>query len=85
MSYNHNNSISNIHVGNLVRDELHRQQRTVAWFARQISTVRPNVYNILRRENIDVQLLVRISIVLNHDFLKDISNHVFGQKKIKDV
>ncbi|MGM9831192.1 MAG: hypothetical protein ACI3Z5_04145 [Paludibacteraceae bacterium] len=76
----HSNSISGIHVGNLVKEELRRQERTVAWFARRISTVRPNVYDIFRRENIDVQLLVRISIVLNHDFLKDISEHVFGTK-----
>lgn len=76
----HSNSISGIHVGNLVKEELRRQERTVAWFARRIATVRPNVYDIFRRENIDVQLLVRISIVLNHDFLKDISEHVFGTK-----
>lgn len=70
-----------IHIGHAIKAELQRQERTVSWFARQIPTVRPNVYDIFRRENIDVQLLIRISVVLNHDFLKDISDHILDTKR----
>ena len=46
---------------------------TVAWLAEQIHCERANVYRIFKRDNIDIQLLKKISIVLGHDFFGDIS------------
>ncbi len=65
-----------IHIGHAIRDEIRRQERSVAWFARQICCTRPHVYRIFEKENIDVQLLQKISSVLGHDFFKDISDSI---------
>lgn len=57
-----------IHIGKLIEAELRRQERTVSWFARKLYCDRSNVYDIFKRENIDVDLLLRISSILKHDF-----------------
>lgn len=59
-----------IHIGKLIEAELRRQERSVNWFARKLYCDRSNIYDIFRRENIDVNLLLRISTVLNHDFFQ---------------
>ena len=46
---------------------------TVNWFAEQLHCDRRNIYRIFAKDNIDIELLARISIVLNHDFFKDLS------------
>ena len=51
------------HIGQLIRQELRRQERSVAWFARQLSCDRSNIYRIFQKESIDTYLLVRISII----------------------
>ncbi|MBR5687752.1 MAG: helix-turn-helix transcriptional regulator [Prevotella sp.] len=57
-------------IGQLIRQELQKQERTVTWFARKLNCNRQNVYDIFRRTNIDTDLLMRISIVLHVDFFK---------------
>lgn len=60
-----------IHIGNCIQAELRRQERSVTWFARKLNCDRSNVYNIFLRNTIDTELLMRISIVLNHNFFID--------------
>ena len=57
-------------IGQLIKQELKRQECSVTWFAQKLSCHRTNIYDIFRRENIDVNLLLRISTVLNHDFFQ---------------
>ena len=57
-----------VHIGQIIETELRRQERSVSWFARKLYCDRSNVYDIFRRENIDANLLYRISVVLEHDF-----------------
>lgn len=59
-----------IHMGNLIKAELAKQERTISWFARKLYCDRSNVYDIFRRKSIDTELLLRISIILNHDFFQ---------------
>lgn len=54
---------------------------TVVWFARQLHCERANIYRIFQRENIDIELLRRISLVLNHDFFKDLSDEFCNDPK----
>ena len=61
------------HAGQLIEHTLHSQGRTVTWFAKQLCCTRPNIYKIFRKSNIDMQLLWRISDILNHNFFKDLS------------
>lgn len=46
---------------------------TISWFAAELHCDRRNVYRIFAKDNIDIHLLARISIVLNHDFFSDLS------------
>ena len=62
-----------IHIGQEIKDELERQERTVAWFAKHLCCDRRNVYNIFQKQGIDSGLLVRISNILNKDFIKLLS------------
>lgn len=62
-----------MHIGQMIELELRRQGRSKAWLARELNTVRGNVYDILRRESIDTALLTRISLLLDHNFLADLA------------
>lgn len=57
-----------VHLGELVKEVLHEQGRTVTWFARRLGCTRPNVYKIFAKANFDVSLLWRISNILNYNF-----------------
>jgi len=59
-----------IHIGKLIEEELRRQQRTVSWFARNLYCERTNVYDIFKRRSIDTAMLLRISVVLHHNFFR---------------
>ena len=59
------------HIGQEIQQELRRQERSVAWFARQLHCDRTNIYDIFSRTNIDLQLLVRISRILHRNFLRE--------------
>lgn len=57
-----------LHIGNEIRRELLRQERSVAWLARQLGYDRSNFYRVLRAPSIDTALLLRISHLLQRDF-----------------
>lgn len=65
-----------LHIGQLIRDELHRQERTVSWFAKKLFCDRTNVYDIFQRKSIDTELLLRISVILNYDFFKHYTDEI---------
>lgn len=57
-------------IGLIIRKKLREQGKTVAWFARQLSCSRTNVYKIFGKHSIDTHELMRISRVLDFDFFK---------------
>ena len=63
---------ANLHIGQLVKAVFDKSGMSVAEFARQINCERTNVYTIFRRRTIDVELLVKISYILEHNFLDDV-------------
>lgn len=64
-----------MHVGKLIKEVFDRQPKgcTAAWLASRLNCDRRNIYNIFSRAYIDTDTLMRISIVLNHDFFLDLS------------
>ncbi len=62
-----------IHLGNMIKKELKAQGRSVSWLARTIHMERSSIYKIFDRSSLDVGLLIRISVVMDHDFLLDVS------------
>lgn len=63
-------------IGILIKEELLRQERGISWFARKLSCDRSNVYRLFQRQSIDTDLLIRISLLLGHDFFSDLSAEV---------
>lgn len=59
-----------IHIGRLIEEELHRQERTVTWLAAKLYCDRSNVYKIFKKQSIDTELLVRLSRILGRNFFE---------------
>ena len=60
-----------LHIGNLIEKELDRQGRSAAWLAKSIYCEKSNIYKLFKRESIGIDQLIRISEVMDHDFLSD--------------
>ena len=72
------------HIGQIIEKELHRQERSVTWFARRLYCDRTNVYNIFRRQSLDTELLLRISIILEYNFFQISSTTLYiKQQQLK--
>jgi len=72
-----------MHIGQRIKEVLARKHKPVTWLAKEIQCERTNVYNIFSRKEISTGLLVKISIILNHDFFKELSEDTFkgGRQK----
>ena len=70
MDEQRNKRPSRLHIGNLIKEELEKQERTVSWFARKLCCDRSNVYKLFKRSTIDTELLLRVSKILNYDFFE---------------
>ena len=57
----------------MIKAELTRQGRSMTWFAEAIHSDRSNTYKMLKRESIDLVLLMQISELLHYDFLYECS------------
>ncbi|MCR5645491.1 MAG: XRE family transcriptional regulator [Bacteroidales bacterium] len=68
--------LKTVHLGVMVKKELKAQGRSVVWLARTINMERSGIYKLFDRNSFDVGLLIRISLVMNHDFFWDISNKI---------
>lgn len=55
-------------IGELIKEELMVQERTITWFARKLCIDRSNVYRLFQKNSVDTDLLMRISLVLKKDF-----------------
>jgi hypothetical protein len=75
-----------MHLGHMIRAEFDKQPKshTIKWFAEQLCCDRRNIYDIFSRSNIDVELLCRISAILNHDFFCDLSLSMHNRKLLGD-
>ena len=65
-----------INIGNCIKDELLRQERTVSWLARKLNCTRAMVYRIFSKNSIDTNLLMQISLVLHHNFFCELKEDV---------
>lgn len=69
-----------IHIGNLIRDELRRQGHTNAWLAEQIGITPRHLQKIFNKPSLDTHLLFTISRALGTDLFKiysdALSSHV---------
>ncbi len=69
------------HIGNLIKEELKRQGRTISWLAKQIGYSREHVYKLFYRNWIYTDLLLKISEILDYDFFKYYSEYQKNKKE----
>lgn len=65
-----------IHIGKLIEAAIRDQGRAPAWLAAKLCCDRSNIYNIMRRESVDTQLLQKLSLLLDIDFFKYYSDYI---------
>ncbi len=68
-------------VGRMVVIEMLRQEKKASWLAREVNRERSSIYKMFGRDSLDVNMLIQISLLLKHDFFKDISERVFGSQE----
>ena len=76
-----------MHIGNKIKEEVAKRNISVTDFAMLINKSRPYTYSIFEKENIDTELLIHISSVLNlspTSFFEDITPSVM-QNGTKNV
>ena len=86
-----------MHIGNKIKEEVAKRNISVTDFAKLINKSRPYTYSIFEKENIDTELLIHISSVLNlspASFFEDITpsvmqngtkNILVGRDKLEDA
>ena len=65
-----------VNIGQSIKEELQRQERTVSWLSRKLNCTRAAVYRIFDKNSIDTALLANISQVLHHNFFEELSDEV---------
>lgn len=65
-----NHSTGNLHIGQLIQEQLKKDQRSVGWLSRQIPCTRNHVYKLFKRDSMDSELLLRISLVMQFNFFQ---------------
>ena len=71
----------NIHIGKLIQSFVKENYINSAQLARDICKTRQNIYDLYKRDDVEVKLLLAISEALNHNFFEDIYP---SDKKIRD-
>ena len=62
-----------VNIGENIKEEMLRQERTVSWLARKLNCTRAAVYRIFAKNSIDTALLINISQILHRDFFRELS------------
>ncbi|MBR5899180.1 MAG: XRE family transcriptional regulator [Muribaculaceae bacterium] len=66
----------NIHIGNIIRQELALKERGASWLARKINLHRTTVHAILNKESINTDLLLKISYALGKNLFEEYHKHL---------
>jgi len=67
-----------VNIGQNIKDELQRQERTVSWLARKLNCTRAAVYRIFDKNSIDTALLTNISQILHRNFFRELYDDVMA-------
>ena len=70
-----------IHMGKLIKMHLKQKGIKMQWLCEQMHCHRNTMYGILERSWIDSYTLMRISIILNHDFFAELSAYYADSKE----
>lgn len=59
-----------LQLGKIIRKRMHDNGQSIAWLARQIHCDRSNLYKILKKSDMDTDIIYKISIALRYDFFE---------------
>lgn len=60
---------NDIHIGSIIKKKVEESKMSIAEFAEKIYCDRTTVYDLFKRSSIDIERLIRISKVLEYNFL----------------
>ncbi len=72
-----------MHIGNILRERLRKEGKSVVWLARELGCHRTNVYNLFDKYSLDTVLLERLSVILNYNFFELYSEETKEKMKRK--
>lgn len=67
-----------LNIGQCIKEEMLKQERTMSWLARKLNRDRSAVYRMLNKNSIDTNTLSEILRLLNRDFFRDLSADTFS-------
>lgn len=68
-----------IHIGSIIEEVIREQGRSPSWIAKELCCDRTNIYNILKRESVDTNLLLKLSSILNYNFFEHFTESLTEQ------
>ncbi len=72
-----------IPIGEIIKQSLKRNDRSMAWLAQKVHCDRSNFYKKLHNNAIDIDLLFRISEILQEDFFSHYSQTLCGKNDLE--
>jgi transcriptional regulator with XRE-family HTH domain len=63
---------NDIHIGKIIKDVFETRNINISEFAELLNCERTNIHKIFKRKSIDTDMLVKISQILNYDFLREV-------------
>ena len=61
-----------VHIGQLIEEQVRKKKINIGNFAEQIHCVRENVYNIFAASSVEINRLMLIGDVLDYDFITEV-------------
>lgn len=65
-------TLQHLRIGESIHQELKAQGRSVTWLATQLGMERSSLYYTFKQNIIALDFLIRISILLDHNFVQDV-------------
>jgi hypothetical protein len=65
-----------LHAGRLIQAKMKEDGRSASWLAGKLHCDRSNIYRIYRSYHIDTEQLLKISLLLHHDFFSHYSLYI---------
>ena len=72
--------MKNIHIGSIIRKYMYNHGISPQWLASKIGCNRSKIYKIYEKKSIDTDLLIKISEILNYNFLDEYREEITTER-----